>query len=63
MPEKIKHKIFENSLQSLPESVFLVLLGMSSFPPKQVVHEKTTENLVPSRERARNSSMTKNKAI
>jgi len=35
------------------EVVFLVMLGTSSFPARQEIYEKTTENLVPSWERAR----------
>jgi len=36
-----------------PEAVFLVMLGTSSFPPRQEVYGKTTEKLVPSWEQAR----------
>ncbi len=35
------------------EAVFLVILGMSSFPPKHEVYGKTTEKFIPSWEHAR----------
>jgi hypothetical protein len=33
------------------EAVFLVMLGMSSFPGEHEVYEKPTENILPSWER------------
>ncbi len=50
--------------QKSPEAVFLVSLGMSSFPPKHEVQGKIISKLAPSLEWAPSqlvSSLTKNK--
>jgi len=39
-------KISENSLV-ITEAAFLVMLGMSSFPPRHEVYGKTTEKFIP----------------
>jgi len=51
----VKNCVTGVSAKKNPEAVFLVILGMSSFPARQEVYGKTIENLMPSWERARTS--------
>ncbi len=49
----VKNCVTVVSAKKNPKAVFLVILGMSSFPARHKVYGKTIENLMPSWERAR----------